>query len=210
MTVDNITSLSPKITYKFIAKLYIDPYTQLNGIILFQCLLFILVILGKPYQIATNICAYKTLLQLRIWIDDFPSFVATKTAYRLKPFAKEDILWTISLNLLKHHSPATKTYMSLNPSSPDSPDGLGINIHANCFLDKASCSIEANVSVKQQAQAMNTLRFRRPIRLTKENDSRQMSACGFLKTEVFIVSSYLSVTCIQIFLLIIYLKNSWI
>ena len=189
MTVDNITSLSPKITYKFIAKLYIDP--QLNGIILFQCLLFILVILGKPYQIATNICAYKTLLQLRIQIDDFPSFVATKTAYRLKPFAKENILWNISLSLVKH-LPATQTYMSLNPSSPDLPDGLGINIHATCFLDKASCSIEVNVGVKQKAQTMNTLLLPfRPLRLAKENDSCQMSACGFLKTEVFIVSSVL-------------------
>ena len=88
-----------------------------------------IIFLGLPYQIAVATSSTdKTQLQTSIRIDDFPSFVNSKAKYEAKAGTASSIEWRIVIELTKYcHE--SKSYITLNSSSPESAEFLGIYIY---------------------------------------------------------------------------------
>ena len=76
----------------------------------------------------TNEPINKTQLQLQIRIDDFPSFVDSKANYETKAGTFEDVDWFIVIQLSKY-CPESKSFITLNSTSSDTPEFLGIYIY---------------------------------------------------------------------------------
>ena len=85
--------------------------------------------LGRPYQIATSLTD-KTQPQFQtiIRINDFLSFVDSKATYERKAGTFEDVEWFIVIQLSKY-CPESKSFITLNSTSSDTPEFLGIYIY---------------------------------------------------------------------------------
>ena len=82
----------------------------------------------------TNEPINKTQLQLQIRIDDFPSFVDSKANYETKVGTFEDVDWFIVIDLSKYRQ-ESKRYITLNSTSSDTPEFLGIYFYCESNLD---------------------------------------------------------------------------
>ena len=72
----------------------------------------------------SNELTSKTQLQLKIRIDDFPSFVDSKATYETKAGTFEGVDWFIVIDLSKYWQ-ESKSYITLNSTSMDTPEFLG-------------------------------------------------------------------------------------
>ena len=82
----------------------------------------------------TNEPINKTQLQLQIRIDDFPSFVDSKANYETKVGTFEDVDWFIVIDLSKYRQ-ESKRYITLNSTSSDTPEFLGIYFYCQSNLN---------------------------------------------------------------------------
>ena len=121
--------------YFYLGELNID--SSLTGLHLHEIIEFLIFfILGQLYQIATKPTesTNKTQLQTVIRIDDIPSFVDSKATYETIAGTFADVDWFIVIDLSKYCQDS-KRYITLNSTSSDTPEFLGIYFYCGSNLD---------------------------------------------------------------------------
>ena len=115
-----------------------------------------IIFLGLPYQIAVATSSTdKTQLQTSIRIDDFPSFVNSKAKYEAKASTVNGIECFIGIEL-KKYCHKSKSYITLNSSSPGNAEFLGIYIRCkNATRNRISFSFDAIIKFKRNFVVKN-------------------------------------------------------
>ena len=124
--------------------------------------------LGQPYQIATS-STDKMQLQTEICIDDFPSFVKSKAISETKAGTFDGVNWFIVIDLSKYCQ-ESKRYITLNSTSSDTPEFLGIYFYCesnpNASTSRRFFSIDASIKFKRKI-------FSNTFYLTRSNQDKR-------------------------------------
>ena len=95
-------------------------------------------------------------LQTEICIDDFPSFVRSKAIYETKANTPKDVDWFIVIDLSKYCQ-ESKRYITLDSTSSDTPEFLGIYFYCDSNLNASNAStsrhffrIDASIKFKRK------------------------------------------------------------
>ena len=129
-------------------------------------------ILGKPYQIETNFGTQKTQFQIGIRIENFPSFVSSRTQYFTKNVIVSGTKWHIGLLLVKHYE---NMCMYVSPSSNIQPEELKVGIFGERCDEKDDSSFIVNASFrfKQPSTAKGFRILERKFALDETDNSVQ-------------------------------------
>ena len=132
-------------------------------------LLLVAIFLDKPYQVATNFGIPEIRFQIGIRIENFPSFVVSKTKYYTDEIIVNDTEWYIRLSLMKYCQNENK-YIFVTPSSNEQPENLVAFIFGRRSDRKdSSFIVYASINFKQPPTPVRFRILRRKLNLNKAN-----------------------------------------